>query len=310
MTGRVSTDNVNLMRRLIFPVALATGLTSPALAQVVPGRDLLDFPIGALAEAPVLARLGGSGLWNPAIAVLDPDVRVRASVAALAAPQDQGVSLQLLSVSGRLPRGASVELSVVRASVNDLVRTETDPQSIGNEISYATTLLSLGVAQRRGPFALGLALRRRSGEIDGQGDATVGLDAGAIADGLGGRDIRVAASTFLWRPGNSRPERPTYTVGADMRIGGTNRLRELRGGASLAIAAGGTAEQYLFATGRRGRWEAQAGGARYRGFSDAQWQPRLGIGLHYARYIIGLSREESGAGLDPLYQVMIGSVFR
>lgn len=301
---------VNLMRRLIFPVAFATGLTSPALAQVVPGRDLLDFPIGALAEAPVLARFGGSGLWNPAIAVVDPDIRVRGAAAALAAPQDYGVSVQLLSVAGRLPRSVSVEFSVVRASVNDLVRTETDPQSIGDEISYATTLLSLGVSRRSGPFSLGLALRRRSGEIGGHGGATIGLDAGALAEGLGDRNIRVAAATFLWRPGNSRPERPTFTLGADLRLGGSDQLREVRGGASLAIAEGGASEQYLFATARRGRWEAQAGGARYRAFSDAQWQPRLGIGLHYARYLIGISREESGAGLDPLYQVMIASVFR
>lgn len=298
------------MRRLIFPVVLATGLSLPASAQSVPGRDLLDFPIGALAEAPVLAGLGGTGLWNPALAALDPAVRVRASAAALMAPQDQGVSVQLLSVSGRLPRDATVEFSIVRASVNDLVRTETDPQSIGGEISYATTLVSLGVSRRRGPVALGLAVRRRSGELDGETDAALGLDAGALADGLWGRDVRIAASTFLWGPGNSRTERPTYSVGADLRLAGRERLREIRGGGSFAIADGGGTEQYVFAGARRGRWQGHAGAARHRAYSEAQWRPRLGIGLHYARYVIGLSREESGAGLDPLYQVLIASVFR
>ena len=54
-----------MRRPLLMTATLAVGLAAPAGAQRVPGRDLLDYPIGALAEPPVMAS-ADVALWNPA----------------------------------------------------------------------------------------------------------------------------------------------------------------------------------------------------------------------------------------------------
>jgi len=37
---------------------------------------------------------------------------------------------------------------------------------------------------------------------------------------------------------------------------------------------------------------------------------RLALGVRYARYTVGLSREESAGGFDPTYQFVLSGVFR
>src|SRR5512132_2588140 len=120
------------MRRIVFTALIgASALAGPptAAAQRVPGRDLLDFPIGTLAEPAALASQMGDGLWNPATIRLLPDRRARVSAGALATGADQGVVAQAIAGALALPRELTVGASVVRAAVRDLVRTETDPQS-------------------------------------------------------------------------------------------------------------------------------------------------------------------------------------
>src|ERR1039457_186326 len=117
------------MRRIAFTVLTFSPLAAWGQAGEMPGRDLLTFPIGLVAEAAALGTTAGSGLWNPATALLPDGFRWRLSAAAMNAPSDIAVSAQLFSVSAAW-RGTTMGLSVTRAEVSNIVRTDTDPQSI------------------------------------------------------------------------------------------------------------------------------------------------------------------------------------
>src|ERR1017187_6607560 len=154
------------MRRIVFTVLTLSPLAAWGQSGEIPGRDLLTFPIGLMAEAPALGTTAGTGLWNPATALLPDGYHWRLSVAAMNAPADIAVSAQLFSVSGEW-RSTTVGLSVTRAAVSDIVRTDTDPQSIGNPIAYGTTVISLVAARRLTPaLIVGVAVRERSGSLD------------------------------------------------------------------------------------------------------------------------------------------------
>ena len=327
MTGSSSAGNLNPMSHLIFEAsssdhlrlrlaALAVGMlaASAALpgslgAQWVPGRELLDFPIGTLAEAPALASRSRVGLWNPATIAGRDAARVSAGVAALATPDDQGVSAQLFGGAMRLQRGITVGVSVARASVRDLLLTDQDPRSLG-ELRYETTLVSALLARRSGEhLATGLAVRYRAGQLAGTHRGVVALDGGVLVDGLGARDGRVAASTFLWSPANQEDERVTYSAAGDLRVAGDS-VGEVRGGYSFGTTERGVREHFVFASGRRGIWEGRGGVARNDGFGDARWGLRLGVGVYYARYAVAVAREENGAGLGAIYQFSLSSTLR
>src|SRR5881628_1988534 len=145
------------MHRLIFATVICGASASVMRPQTVPARDLLDFPLGALAEAPALSMQLTSGFWNPAALSLRRDDRVQVGIAALNSPVDQGVSAQLVATAIVLPRNVVGIISVARAGVSDLPRTETDPQTVGAAIPYGTTLGSLGIARRFGTVSVGLA---------------------------------------------------------------------------------------------------------------------------------------------------------
>ena len=110
-----------------------------AAAQRVVGRDLLEFPLGILAEAPALSDQMTAGLWNPASAMLRPTTRASIGFAGLTTPQDVGVRLEMIAASYRLKPNVTGSLSVAEASVADILRTDTDPQSLGSEVPYGTT---------------------------------------------------------------------------------------------------------------------------------------------------------------------------
>jgi hypothetical protein len=289
--------------------ALAAASPASADAQRVPGRDLLELPVGALAEAPALASLAGAGLWNPA-AIEVRGGRLRLGAAALTTPADQGVSAELLGAAVALPGAITGGLSIARASVSDLVRTESDPQSLGN-LSYGTTLISAMVARRSNRHvATGVAVRYRVGQLEGDSRGVVALDGGVMVDGLLGRDGRLAASTFLWSPANQGGERATFTGAADLRVAGDSAARELRAGYSYLGTENGAREHYGFASGRWGVWEGRAGAARSTFFDQSRWRLRLGVGVYYARYAVGVAREDTGAGLPATYQFSLSATVR
>jgi hypothetical protein len=298
------------MRRIVFPVLTLCPLGVWGQSGEIPGRDLLTFPIGLMAEAPALGTTAGTGLWNPATSVLPDGYHWRLSVAAMNAPSDIAVSAQLFSVSGDW-RGTTMGLSVARAAVADIVRTDTDPQSIGNPIPYGTTVISLVAARRLTPdFTLGVAIRERSGSLDDVNRTGLSADVGVVAEHLTRLDVRIGASSFLLSPGAAAGERASWLFGADARVAGADSMHGARVGYSLQVAQSLFTEQYLFANARWGGWEVRGGPVRTDIFGGTGIRVRLGIVLHYAGYNIGVAREDGVNGLAPTYQFSLSSLLR
>jgi hypothetical protein len=299
------------MRHKIFGVLVATlGAAPPAAAalgaQEVPGRDLLLFPLGTLAEPQALATAAGLGLWNPAASALDDSSRARGTVAALTSPADQGVSMQLVEVAARVPASVTVSLSVLRGAVGGLIRTEDSPIGAG-EIPYGTWLFSAGISRRQERVTVGLAARHRVGRLDGQRHGALGMDAGVLAERLFGVDARLAVASFLWRPASAAEARTTYALAGDARVWGADAHHQLRAGYSYAHTQSLAREHYVFTSARWSGAEGRAGIVAHEGFGTGTRRLRLGIGLHRARYLVGLAREEGGAGLDPIYQFTLST---
>ncbi len=294
------------MRFIALSVALCG---SSARAQRVPARELLEFPIGTLGAPGVLARQAAHGVWNPANIAQLRSTRVQVSAATLNAPADQGVSAQLLSVALPIASRTTVGATVLRAAVSDILHTDTDPQSLGSEIPYNTTVLSATVARRTGHLTAGLATRFRTGKLDGTSAHALGVDGGLVVSDLGARRGRVGASTFLWGPG-SEQKQARYSAGADLDIWARDTLHAARGGYAFSATQGRTQEHYFFASSRLRVVELFGGIAREVAFNHSNAHVRLGIGLHYARYTVGVGREDSGAGLGSTYQFMLTSVFQ
>ena len=311
MTPPARSHNLKSMRRTVFASALPLAMTCIAgsgAAQIVPGRDLLELPSGTVAEAPVLATLAGDGLWNPATILLRDGARIRISAASLEGPRDQGVSAQLIAASYALRSRTTVGLAVSRASVSDLIRTEDDPQSVGGEIPYHTIVASATIARRTNAyFTAAIAFRYRHGELDGDRSGALGIDGGVVADDFGFRDARIAASTFLWRPADDAAERTRYSIGGDVRVAGADTLREVRAGYAGAYTEQLSREHYVFVGGRFKYVEARVGTIRLSAYGNADWRFRVGIGVHHARYMVGVAREETGAGLRPTYAFTLTS---
>src|ERR1700730_18014064 len=116
------------MWRIAFASLAAVPLMVQAQSRDIPGRDLLTFPLGLTAEPAALGMQSGTGLWNPATAMLPEGARWRLSAAAMNASDDIGVTAQLGSVTGPWRR-TTIGLSVARAVVGGLVRTDADPLS-------------------------------------------------------------------------------------------------------------------------------------------------------------------------------------
>jgi hypothetical protein len=248
----------------------------------------------------------GLALWNPAAAALVDSSRARGTLAALTSPADQGVSMQLAELAARLPAGMTATLSAVRATVGGLVRTDDSPLG-GPDIAYGTWVFSAGLARRPEGVTVGLAARHRTGRIDGERRGALGLDAGVVAERLFGIDARLAASSFLWRPASSSEERSTYGLAADARVWGADAHHQLRAGYAFSHTETLAREHYLFASGRWSGLEARGGLVDLRAFGAGTRRLRIGVGLHRARYLVGIAREEGGAGLDPIYQFTLSA---
>ena len=276
----------------------------------IPGRDLLTFPLGLTAEAAAIGQQSGTGFWNPATAVLSRDSRWRLSASAMNTSQDIGISAQIFSVAA-LWRETTLGISVARASVADLLRTDADPLSIGNEILYATTVIS-GVAVRRlAPNVVaGVSVRTRSGQLDNITLTGTSVDVGVLAEHLTRYDVRLGASTFLLSLFGKERERASYLAGADARVAGSDSLLAVRAGYGLVATPGASAEHYVFVSGRWRRWEARGGPVKTDIYGSSNLRLRLGVALHNAGYALGFSREESANGLSPTYHFSISTVLK
>jgi hypothetical protein len=298
------------MRRMLICGLAAFGWATGLRAQPVPARDLWEFPLGAIFEPPALASEPGAGLWNPASVAVPAGERLRLGVASLTTGNAQGVDGQLLAAAWRRASGTTVGLSLGRAAVGGLVRTDSDPQSVGT-IPYHTTLVSATVARELIPhITAGFAVRWRNGRADQFSRHAVAADLGAVLHDLPWRNARVAVSSFLWRPGREIEDRPTVSAAADVRLAGTSRTREARLGYSESAVNRGARERGPFASARFERLEARAGYVRASAGDGADNRLRTGLALYYARYVVGVAREEGIAGLGPVYQFTLSSLLK
>lgn len=290
-------------------LAAATVLAAPVGAQRVPGRDLLDFPIGALAEPPVMAS-ADVALWNPANIVPAAGNRGRVGFATVQTPTDLGISVVGVSLAASLPRGLAGALSAVRGSVAEIPRTTTDPTTEPGDIPYNTTMLSAGFARKSENVTVGLALRYRTGTVDTERRGAFGADGGLLADSLLGLPIRGALSTFLWRPANGADEETDYSGALDAQLYKLDSTLVVRGGYALTLVEQRTVEHYVFAGASSRRWEVRTGLARHQSAGEAEWSLRVGTGLQYGRYHIGVAREGARDGLGGIYQFTLTTLIR
>jgi hypothetical protein len=297
------------MCRMTFAAAAALSALAalrPLPAQEVPGRDLYQFPLGTLAEPSALASASGGGFWNPATLALPDSTRLLLAATALNSPIEQAVSAQLGTIAYRVRHGVTAGIQLSQASVADLLRTDTDPQSIGEEIPYRSTILSAIAAIRAGSATLGVALRRRGGTIDEATGHATSVDVGGIIDRPLGLPIRIGASTFLQSLGGR--DRVSVLGAAEGLI--PLRQADVRAGVAVQRDRGAGSETFAYASARASYFELRGGMARQSNFGATTTRLRLGLGLRYARYLVGVAREEGTAGLGSTYQFMLTTVFR
>ena len=284
--------------------------TAPLAGQAVPARDLWGVPLGAVLEPAALAGGAGAAVWNPAAVGLQPAERLRLSVAALATGAAQGIEGQSLAAAVRRASGTTVSVSLARTAVAGLVRTDTDPQALG-DIPYASLLGSLGVARDLLPHVTGgVAVRWREGRADQEVRQAIAADVGVVARVPRARDTRLAFSSFLWRPGREVEDRPALVAAADVRLAGASRAREARLGYTESAVNRGARERGPFVSGRWDRVEARAALVRATAGAGAATRVRSGLALYYARYAVGVAREEGIAGLGPVYQFTLSSLLK
>ena len=311
MTGRGRTRKLKSMRCLNFAAAVAILPIAASEAQRFPGRDLLDFPIGTLAEAPALALDTGDGFQNPAAIRLADGTTARGTAIALNTGTDRGVSSQLIAVAANLPSRFTVGLSAVHSGISGIAPTADDPEPVGGDIPYGTFVVSLtGARESTRHITSGVAVRYRTGEVDGVNRSTFGLDGGLLVDHLFGLDARFGISSYMWGPGAGEGQDASYSGALDTRVIGADSTHQARLGYSYTAGEGASGGHYVFASGRYARWIARVGVARTSAFGTSDTSLRLALILRYARYTVGLSREESAGGFDPTYQFVLSGVFR
>jgi hypothetical protein len=178
-------------------------------------------------------------------------------------------------------------------------------------VPYSTFVLSLsGARQSIEHVTSGIAVRYRTGEVDGVRRSTFGLDGGVLVYRIFGYDARIGLSSFLWGPGAGDSKDASFSGAFDARVVGRDSTRQARVGYSYTAADGASKGHYVFASGRFARWIGRVGVARTSGFGSSDTSLRLALGLRYARYTVGLSREESAGGFDPTYQFVLSGIFR
>jgi hypothetical protein len=289
-------------------LAVAVALASIALpAQQLPGRDLFDLPIGALAEGTALSLFAGDGLRNPASLYVSAAEQGRLSLSSLATGREQQVSGQTIAAAYAV-RGTTFGITLARSSVSDIARTDTDPQTIGPDVPYSLLVLSLAGARREArALTTGIALRYQTGELDTERRNEFGIDAGVILDSIAKRDITVAASSFLWRPGARGESGAAFSAAADVRaltltaLGNTT----MRLGYTWTGTMQSSNEHFGYATFRARVWEARIGAARVVTGTDATTRLRIALGARSGRYRLGVAREENPYGVAPSWVFML-----
>jgi hypothetical protein len=295
------------MSRLTFAALASVLVSAPAAAQRVPARDLFEFPLGLLADAPALSTRMPASLWNPASRAADSSARADIGLAGLTTPQNQGAQLGMIGFEYRIRPGLSAALSFAQASVSDIIHTESDPQSIGGEIPYGTSLVSAGLAMTRrrstfGIWSTGLAARYRWATVDQDNGGALSLDGGVIVDRILGTPFRGAASTFLLSARSD--EAATFMAAIDAPVFRRDST-VVRAGYSASVTQSRGRDDYVF-TSVDYRWLNVTGGFDWTSaFADQDRRLRLAVGLRYASYVVAVGREEGAASLGANYQFLV-----
>jgi hypothetical protein len=297
------------MRHLTFALAIAALIPSVAGAQRVPGRDLLQFPVAALDRPAALGTDLADGLGNPASLALLSGARLRVGAAALQTADAQAVSAQLLAAAHSLSERIVVGISGARWTVDDIASTTTSPEVSDVDASYSTAMLSFSAARRNTRnVSVGLSLRARTGSLAGARRTAVAVDGGVLLDSLW-RDVRLGVASFLWRPAQTEHERTTIHVAGDLRVWGTSELREARAGLAADFTEPGERLEFMYTSARGGALAARVGLARTVRWEPGPWRPRIGVGFHYEKYVVGVAREEGAEGIGPVYQFTINATY-
>ncbi|MEO5813968.1 MAG: hypothetical protein ABIT20_01685 [Gemmatimonadaceae bacterium] len=294
------------MCRLTFAAVAAAAALSPLHAQQVPGRDLFTFPLATIAEAPALASSAGGGFWNPATIALHQGDRALFSAAALESPIEQGVSARIGTAAFQVRPGITAGLSVAQSTVSDILRTDTDPHSIGGDIPYSSMILSGIVAAERGPATIGVAIRRRTGTVDLTSGHATSVDVGGTINRPRGLPFRAAISSFLLS--SSRNSERSSALGAVEGYLPHSLGTDTRAGVSYQQDQGGASEGFVYGSGRLGLVDLRGGIARQTSFGSTTTRLRLGVGVRYSRYMVGIAREDGTAGLGASYQFLLATV--
>ena len=296
------------MRRKVL-CGLAAFAWAPLLAaQSVPARDLWDFPLGAVLEPAAIASEAGSGIWNPASIAMPDGTRGRVGVASLLA--NEGVDAQLVGAAWRRRTGTTFGVSVARAAVSGITRTDSDPTGLGS-VDYNTTILSISAARMLLPHVTGgVATRYRDGRSDVTTQSALAADFGLIVDSLPWRAARFAVSSFLWRPGHENEDRPALLAAADFRVLSNVNAPNIRAGYQRNITNGGIRERGPFLSAQTGVLDVRAALVSTNVYGHTNNRVRSGIALHLARYVVGIGREEGTSGLGPLYQFTLSSLVK
>jgi hypothetical protein len=295
------------MRRFALAIAAVLLASAASGAQQLPGRDLFDLPVAALAEGTALALFAGDGLRNPASLYVTPAERGRLSISSLSTGREQRVGAQTMALAYAV-RGNTIGLSLARSTVSDIARTDTDPQTIGPDIPYGLLVVSIAAARREArTLTSGIALRYQRGELDTERRTELGLDAGLVMDSVARRDVTVAGSTFLWRPGARGGSGAAFSAAVDARAFTLPQLANtnLRVGYAWTGTVAMSNEHFGYVTLRSRVWEARVGLARLVTENDATTRLRLGLGARSGRYRLGVAREENPYGLSPSYVFML-----
>lgn len=298
------------MRRK-FLCGLAAALSGPVLsAQPLPARDLWQFPLGAVIEPAAFASEAGSGHWNPATVAMPKDTRLRLGVAWLRASQTQGVDGQLVGLGFRRKDGLTVGLSVARTAISGLVRTDTDPTSTGS-IQYNTTMVSATAARHVIPhLTIGASARYREGRTDLLVRSAIAADLGVVVDSLSQFKVRVAVSSFLWRPGRETDDRPMFLSAIDARLLPNLKVADVRVGYMENAVSGGIREHGPFVSASISAVEARGGLVVTKSYGDRDLRARVGLLLRLNRYTVGIGAEQGVGGLAPLAQFTLSSLVK
>jgi hypothetical protein len=298
------------MRHLTFALAIAALAPAVAAAQRVPGRDLLHFPVAALDRPAALGTELADGLGNPASLTTLAGARLRIGAAALQTSEAQAVTAQLLTASHSLSERIVVGVTAARWSVDDIASTSASPDASDGNLSYATAMLSVTAARRNTRnVSVGIALRARTGTVAGMRHTALAVDGGILADNLW-RDARLGVASFLWRPAQTEDERTALHLAGDLRVWGTSPLQEARAGIAADFTERDERLEFIYTSGRSGPIAVRLGLAREVRWRAGPWRTRLGVGLHYEKYIVGVAREDGVAGLGPVYQFNINATYR